>query len=143
MKGPDGKECSEFTDGSIVSCSGRRTSNLKLDNPTRRRVEKIQIDDCVIKQGLRCDWLLRTDDSVSKQDIFVELKGSDIEHAVRQLEESLRVLARDSQSVLLRCYVVHTRCPMTGTDLNKHKLRFQRWFHARLETIKDGKTVSL
>lgn len=143
MKGPDGQECSEYTDVSIICCSGRRTSSLKLYNLARRSVEKIQVDDCAIKQGLRCDWLLRTDDSVSKQDIFVELKGSDIEHAIRQLEESLRVLARNSQSTQLRCYVVHTRCPMTGTDLSKHKVRFQQRFQARLETVKDGKTVPL
>ena len=143
MKGPGGRECSEFSTDKIVVCGGTKTSRLKLGNPSRRSVEKIQVDDCLITNGLRCDWLVRTDDAISKQDIFIELKGADVEHAVRQLETSVRALARPPQSVLRRCYVVHTWCSMTGTDLQKYKLRFQRQLNARLETVKDGKLVAL
>lgn len=143
MKGPTGRECSQFTDVSVIALSGRQTSTLKFDNPDRRRVEKIEIDGCVIIDGRRCDWLLRTNDHDFRQDIFVELKGSHVEEAIQQLEATLPQLARKEQSVLLRCYVVHTRFRMPQPDIAKHKLRFKNRFQARLETARDGNTVTL
>lgn len=143
MKGPTGRECSQFTDVSVIALSGRQTSTLKFDNPDRRRVEKTEVDGCLIIAGRRCDWLLRTDEDDHRHDIFVELKGSDIEGAIQQLETTLPQLARNVQSVLLRCYVVHTRFRMPQPDIAKHKLRFKNRYQARLETARDGRTVLL
>lgn len=143
MKGSNGRECSQFTDVSIIALSGNQTSTLKFENPGKRRVEKIEVDGCVITAGRRCDWLLCTDEDDHRQDIFVELKGSDIEGAIQQLEATLPQLARDVRLVLLRCYVVHTRFRMPQPDIAKHKLRFKNRFQARLETARDGKTVLL
>ena len=65
-------------------------------NPTEREVEKIEVDGCVITEGIRCDWLVRLNDATSKEEIYVELKGSDVYHAVEQLQASVERLSAGS-----------------------------------------------
>jgi hypothetical protein len=55
-------------------------------NPGLRAILQITIDDCVLKEGERCDWLIIVNGN--DLSILVELKGSDIDKAYRQLKTS-------------------------------------------------------
>jgi hypothetical protein len=61
---------------------GKKTASFYLLNPTEREVERIEVDGCAITEGKRCDWLVLLDDAISKEEIYVELKGSAVYHAV-------------------------------------------------------------
>src|SRR5947209_8726499 len=124
MKSPDGRECSTFLRLRRIAISGKRTTTLYLLNPTERRVEQILVDGCAITEGERCDWLVRLEDATSKTEIYIELKGSDVYHAVEQLRATIEKLSVDRASLSKRSYIVFARNPMTGTDVQKYKVQF-------------------
>ena len=143
MKSPDGRECSELHQRPKISLSGERTTKVCFLNPQRRTVEQITVDDCAITQGVRCDWLLLLNDAISRAEIYVELKGSDIPHAVEQLKATIVQLSADFRRLPKRCLVVFTRSPMSGTDIQNLKVRFWNDFSARFEMVRDGAEVPL
>src|SRR5438045_331972 len=112
MKSPDGRECSAFHQHKKIVLDGKRTTKFYLLNPSQRRVEQIVVDDCAIMAGQRCDWLIRLNDDTSKEEIYVELKGSDVYHAVEQLRSTIPQLSANSSKFKKRCFVVFTRNPM-------------------------------
>lgn len=62
---------------------------LYIDNPNRKDVTVVQIDGCAIADNNdKCDKAY----SCNGQDHFVELKGSNINHAIKQLEKSIEIL---------------------------------------------------
>ncbi len=143
MKSPDGRECSTFLRRKKIALTGRRTSTLYLLNPQLRGVERVEVDDCVITEGRRCDWLVRLDDATSREEIYVELKGSDILHAVDQLEATINKLLIDCKQFPKRCLVACSRSPLTGTDVQKYKARFHNRFRAAFQVVRDGAEVPL
>jgi hypothetical protein len=143
MKSPDGRECSTFLQVRRIALSGRRTTTLYLQNPEGRRVERVEVDGCAITQGPRCDWLLLLNDTTSREEIYVELKGRDVSHAVRQLQATVCALSTDRMCFPKRCFVVFTRNPMTGTDIQRYKVKFRSDFSAGLYLVKDNTEVRL
>jgi hypothetical protein len=116
MKSPDGRECSTFLDYKRIALTGKKTSTLYLLNPMQRKVEQIEVDNCAITEGCRCDWLVRLDDATSREEIYVELKGSDILHAVDQLEATIKRLSVNAKHFPKRCLVASSRGTL-GTDI--------------------------
>jgi hypothetical protein len=143
MNSPDGRECSEFPQDKKTALGGVRTSTLYLLNPQERTVDKIQVDDCAITEGLRCDWLVLLNDLISTEEIFVELKGSDISHAIEQLKTSVEKLSADRKRFPKRCLVVFSRNPRFQTDIQNSKKRFKKDFNAAFSLVRNRSEVSL
>lgn len=64
---------------------GTRTSVMIL-NPARAAIDVIKVDDCVVSEGLRADWLVREPGVGSA---VIELKGEDAGHGMAQVEATL------------------------------------------------------
>jgi hypothetical protein len=80
-------------------------------NHNRRMIRKIKVDGCVFEKGdstLRCDYALDPGNGV---EIYVELKGSDIEHAVKQLESTITQISKDARKAKKLCFIVSSRVP--------------------------------
>ncbi|HPI19201.1 MAG TPA: hypothetical protein PKY56_02425 [Candidatus Kapabacteria bacterium] len=77
--------CEEITNDVKIVLEEKR-SKITFINNLKRDVHRIKIDDCIIKEGMRCDYLL-----IDNADIYywVELKGTDIKHAIEQLKASM------------------------------------------------------
>jgi len=74
-------ECIEATTDSRVKVSERGRKAIFL-NPDNCNYSKVRVDGCVVKNAKAADWV------VSKHavgDIIVELKGRNVEHAVKQI----------------------------------------------------------
>ena len=130
-------ECEKTSKNSkiVLSDSGSKNnkSKFRLDNQKKAKIRVVRVDDCAIKQGLRCDYLLILPDNL---EIYVELKGKNVEHAVKQLESSIKQLT-DSLSAEKLCFVASTRFPITSPQIQKLKKNFKRNYNAKL-TIKNG-----
>jgi hypothetical protein len=137
MKSPDGRECGTFVRHQKIALSGKKTTRLYLLNSTEREVEQIEVDGCAITEGKRCDWLIRLNDATSKEEIYVELKGSAVYHAVEQLRASIERLSADRTRFPKRCFIVFNRNPMIGTDVQKYKAQFRQTFKSGLELVKN------
>ncbi len=113
-------------------------SKISFLNPNQENILVIKVDGCVVNDNgtLRCDYALIPSDEV---EIYVELKGSDISHAVKQIESTIELLSEDSKKIKKLCFVVSTRVPKQTTSVQQLQTRFRKKFNAsfRIKNIHD------
>lgn len=117
----------------IVRKSSR--SRFVIRNRDRVCVRVIDIDGCVITEGLRCDYLFIPIGDPAE--IYVELKGSGVRHGIRQIEATIPQVSEDARKSPKHCYIVSNRVPKVQTDVQRAKVRFRRDYSAVL-TVKNG-----
>jgi len=135
---PERINCVERVAHKEILLSGKQTSRLYLLNPSQRWVEKVQVDGCVITEGLRCDWAVEVDDQFSCEEIFIELKGSHITDAVKQIEATIIRLSSDHRQKKKRCLIASNRYKVTETQFQMLKNMFQKNYNAQLKRIRNG-----
>ncbi|MEQ8998240.1 MAG: hypothetical protein RID53_17230 [Coleofasciculus sp. B1-GNL1-01] len=120
----------------VVTDPGSRNkrSKFRLHNPNRATIKVVQVDDCVIKDGIRCDYLLILP---NEQEVYIELKGSNVQHAVEQIERAIEVLSCNCKSLIKLCFISSTRCPINSTEIQNLKKKFKQKYNAKL-FIKNG-----
>ena len=123
-------ECEEHRSDTKIVLKEKK-SKITFLNPNKDEILKIKVDGCVISDNetLRCDYALIPSDAV---EIYVELKGSDIEQAVKQIESTIKLLSENPQKIKKLCFVVSTRVPQLGTDIQQRQSEFKKKFNARL-----------
>ncbi|MFA4851684.1 MAG: hypothetical protein WC868_07535 [Bacteroidales bacterium] len=107
-----------------------KKSKITFVNKARLKVRKILIDGCVIKNNeIRCDYLvIRQPD----EEIYVELKGSDVSHAIKQIENTIVKVSHNAKSLDKYCFIISTRCPLISPEIQNHKLYFKRRYNSFL-----------
>lgn len=81
-------------------CSEKRSRYILSLEP-KMQGWHYQVDGYIITEGDKCDALILMKDGDDFAEVFVELKGSDVGHAITQLEETLKNdLFRDSDSLI-------------------------------------------
>ena len=98
-------------------------------NPSRKEIREVRIDGCVIRDGLRCDYLLIVDST----EHYVELKGSDVDHAVKQIETTIRRISADATRLAKHSYIVSSRCPALSPQIQVWKSRFKKEFNSSFQ----------
>ena len=83
----DKKECEEYSDRRKQISIQEKGKKYLANNKNEKLVSVSRIDDCLIKDGNKCDFLLLNCDN--KQAYFIELKGSNLLHAVDQISTSI------------------------------------------------------
>lgn len=109
----------------------QKRSKITFNNPNNKNVKKIEIDNCVITEGERCDYLIITDDNIEH---YIELKGCDVEHALSQITTTIRKLTTPPHNHFKICFIVCTRHPALTPKIQKMKLDLKRKYNARLIT---------
>ena len=135
-------ECEEYRcDQKIVLQENK--SKIIFLNPNQDKILTIKVDGCVISDNetLRCDYALIPSDEV---EIYVELKGSDIDHAVEQIKSTIRLLSDNPQKIKKLCFVVSTRVPKQTTTIQQLQSQFKKNFNAsfRVKNIQDEYDLS-
>ena len=101
-----------------------------------------QVDGYIITEGFRCDKLAVIEKENDQwTEIFVELKGSDILHAIEQLEATLQHEIFRHKGVDRRlARVVGHSFPSNKSDtrIEKAKIRFLQQLHCELRCLKSG-----
>ncbi|MGE8370965.1 MAG: hypothetical protein ACN6PC_05895 [Pseudomonas putida] len=90
-------------------------SVLKIHNKQKLPLSRRQVDGCLITKGIKCDWMLVEEES--KTEIYIELKGSDVEHAVDQICKTAETLSSSPRRKW--GYVICTRSPMSATEIQR------------------------
>lgn len=96
-------------------------------NPNGSYVTHYQIDGIVIKNGNKCDFLLINE--TAKIAYLIEVKGSDLSWAAKQLFETERVLSKQLSSYSLRYRIVASKCKtqeIHTTEFNKFRLLWKK-----------------
>ena len=69
---------------------GEKRSRYALSLNPKMEGWRYQVDGYIITDGDKCDALILVKDGDDFAEVFVELKGSDVSHAITQLEETLK-----------------------------------------------------
>lgn len=124
------ENCTEISNNKIIVLKEKRERRKAVfNNPNRKDVEKILVDNCLIKVGKKCDFLVKRDDGY---EYFVELKGQDVEYACLQLEATVNALSENVKNAPKHCVVVCSKNPLTGTENQILKKRFKKTYKAKL-----------
>ncbi len=121
------KKCIEKNNNKIIPFKEQRSS-LFILNKEQQKTSKIKVDGCEITEGLRCDYLLLTD----KMEYFIELKGQDINHAIKQLRQSISKLSRNAREEAKVSFVICSRSPLSSASIQNEQLKFKKEFNSRL-----------
>jgi hypothetical protein len=135
-------ECEEHSSKTQIVLKENK-SKITFLNPNKDEILKIKVDGCVISDNetLRCDYALIPSDAV---EIYVELKGSDIAQAVKQIESTIKLLSENPQKIKKLCFVVSTRVPKQTTSIQQLQSQFKKKFNAsfRIKNIQDEYDLS-
>ena len=118
-----------------------------LETPGNNESVAFQVDGVIITEGERCDKLvlvrLKND---SWAECFVELKGTDVKHAIKQLEESVKKpIFKHQSNKDIRARIVGRSFPSNRSDdtMEKAKIRFMKEYRCELRCFKSGQKDSL
>lgn len=106
-------------------------SRLIFINDGRRQYERVRIDGCVITSDEpRCDDLLRCrrdndNNSPVILDYFIELKGSDVAHALEQLIATIRrFYGKRHEGIDVQAFAICSAIPRETTRVQRLKKQF-------------------
>lgn len=135
-------ECENYKTNTKIVLQENK-SKITFLNSNQNKILIIKVDDCVIKDSktLRCDYAIVPCDEV---EIYVELKGSDIFHAVKQIESTISLLSSNPQNIRKLCFIVSTRVPKQTTSIQQLQSQFKKKFNAsfRIKNIQDNYDLS-
>ncbi|MEL6722266.1 MAG: hypothetical protein AAFP10_03465 [Pseudomonadota bacterium] len=124
--------CTEHTTDSCIVVKEHK-SQFVLCNDSRLKVEKIKVDGCLSDgktgQHKQCDWLFvipKTKQCKKMTALYIELKGSRIDKAEKQLQETVERTKDRFAAAKRQCFIVTTRVPCHDTVVQKMKKRFSR-----------------
>jgi len=117
------EECVEDLSIPIVTVreQGKRACFL---NPDGDSYQRVLVDDCVITEGIRADWIVR---KIGHCSAIVELKGSNVAHACDQLERTFdHPAAKPYLEERVAYLVVSSKSPSFDTKVARAKERAKR-----------------
>jgi hypothetical protein len=126
--------CEEIRKDPLIPLE-EKCSKITFKNESRKNIRVIRIDDCVIKEGLRCDYLVIPENGIEH---YVELKGSDVSHAVKQLKCTITEVSEDARHGKKCCFIVSSRCPKTSAEIQNIQSKLKKEFNSTL-TVKNIK----
>jgi hypothetical protein len=135
-------ECQEDNSNPKIPIEEHK-SKITFLNPDRITVIKIKVDGCVIKKddpALRCDYVLIPRDDI---EIYIELKGHAINHAVDQIKSTIKKLSGNPTKLRKLCFIISTRVPKQGTDIQKLQVQFKKEFNASFRVKNTPDTYNL
>ena len=104
-------------------------SVLNLENVDQVDSVKIIVDGCEINDdGIKCDYL-----HIAKEiEMYIELKGQDLIHAMNQIERTIKMLSSNGQKQKKISYIICTRSPLTSTEIQNYDRKFREKFNSKL-----------
>lgn len=108
--------------------------NLTLKNNQGFKFRKIIVDGCVITDKnspgeKKCDFLLTIPDHPQYKEYYIELKGSDIKHAVEQIYSTIRKLSSVPIKQMKKGYIICNKSPMLTTHIQKIQKQAREQFN--------------
>ena len=135
------EECTEITDKKLISFKEKkRKSHLMVANPQKLKVMRVDVDGCQINDdSLRCDYFFQAKDT----EHYVELKGEDVPHAIKQLKSTIEQLSADRQKTTKVSFIICSRSPMTAAAIQNERVKFRKHYNSDLAVLKSGNTYRL
>ncbi len=113
-----------------------RTFVIKNQNPQKEQFCRINVDGCLIDDSKRrkCDFVFLR--CKTEEYYFVELKGSDTKHAVKQLENTIHYFKEriNLSKQQISAFIVSSRVPSNSNQrFNNLKKKFRRDYGVNIQ----------
>jgi hypothetical protein len=131
----DGICIEECSDSYVKFVDGRRF--VTVDNTEREVLAKIRVDGCAIKNGMRADWVVEKEGRA----IIIELKGRDIEHAIKQVFATAEFWKSEKRCQYFAALIVGRQFPRASASIQLKQQRFARVYKAPLHIVTHDPTV--
>lgn len=116
--------------------NGEKQKGFFIENLDSSNICQITIDNCfeTSKTLSKCDCLYSfsstKEPNLIKKLLFVEFKGKNFEHGIKQLEDTYirmkSMISTISPIPEVRAIIISPKCPMTSSEVKKLKLDFLR-----------------
>lgn len=104
-----------------------KKSKLTLENKDQVDSVSIIVDGCEINDStIRCDFF-----HIAKEtEFYIELKGQDIEHAVKQIISTIKRLSSNERTQRKKSYIICTRSPLSSSKIQNYKYLFRKNYNS-------------
>lgn len=134
------EKCCRNTSDSNIKVSDQRSTTAVFENAEKAAHTLVRFDGCVVTGSVACDWIV---EKVNVGRIAVELKGTDVDHAAKQVESALRFLRDNGLNDLpVAGLIVCTRYPRIDTTVQRIKQRIAKTYSAPLTVKTDGRALA-
>jgi hypothetical protein len=123
-------------------CTETRVSRIKVEQFGRKAVfindqntvhQSIQVDGCVIQNEKAADYVVSR---AAFGDVIVELKGKDVEEAVKQVEATAKHwIANGYCTGKIAALIVSTQFPKANTSVRRAQERFAKAYKSPLHVV--------
>ena len=117
----------------------KRQSKMTFLDAKRKEILKIHVDGCQITDNntLKCDFLvIREANKQTKEErleCYVELKGQNVIHAIKQIECTIKLLSENAKKQLKYAFVIFSgRGPKYNPTIQSEQKRFKDTYKCRL-----------
>lgn len=102
-------ECVEFDEERKICIAFEKGKTYRLKNNSGYKIRKVKVDKCITQEvgERRCDYLMEIK-SIERV-IFIELKGGDLAHALRQLYSAIISLKKEFGNFKIDARIVGSR----------------------------------
>ncbi len=102
-------KCIEFHEQRKVCIASEKGKIFRLNNISNYGIKKVKIDKCLkrAKAEKTCDYLMEIE--IAKRVIFIELKGRDLGHALKQLYSTIIYLKGEFKNYQFDARIVGSR----------------------------------
>jgi len=120
------EKCIEVLKTTKIVCEENKRK-VTFINSSNISVTKMRVDGCQIIDGGKCDFLVFYDD----KEHFIELKGSDINHAIKQLIRTIETLgSKDCKKRI--SYIISSRSPLSAAEIQVNRIKFRKKLNSDL-----------
>lgn len=136
-----GKSCVEDVRHSLVTVA-ENSRSATFTNVKGTKIRRIRVDGCLLKGVTASDWIVSKENCL---DLVVELKGCDVDHAMRQVIATLRFWCNHELKggTRLAALVVCTKYPRVDTKIQRAKIQLAKEFNAPLHVRTRNETYNL
>ncbi len=102
-------KCVEFDEERKICIAFEKGKTYRLNNNSSYKIRKVKVDKCIAQDigEKRCDYLMEIK-SIERV-IFIELKGGDLAHALRQLFSAITLLKKEFGNFQIDARIVGSR----------------------------------
>lgn len=134
-------ECVENVVHSKIKLDDKKSKRiLIIENPSKHTLSKVRFDGCVVMQSTAADWLISQE---KVGDFIVELKGSDVDHAVLQVQAVAKYLTDNNlRQGKLGAMVLCTRYPRVDSKILRARNQFAKIYSGPLHVTSHDARVN-
>ncbi|MGP3562263.1 hypothetical protein [Geobacillus sp. BK01] len=101
------ESCLHYCDRRKLAVVKEKGREIRFVNKGEKRVALYRVDGCLIQEGVKCDFLFLVIEG--EQAFFIELKGSDLVEAVRQIMQTVEQLGKKLSGYRFEGRIIMTR----------------------------------